>query len=63
VNIKEVIIKYLLLILIGGLVVVGMRIAEWIIPQPEMRVIICTANDTMKIDTCKSAADLLKKAE
>lgn len=47
---------------VGVIVVIGMRAAEWLIPAPEMRVIICMADDVGTVEACASAAELLKSA-
>ena len=46
---------------LGALVGTGVRAAEWAIPAPEMRVIVCTINDFDRVETCTSAAELLRK--
>lgn len=45
----------------GVLVGTGVRAAEWAIPAPELRVVVCTMSDIGKVETCTSAAALLKK--
>lgn len=49
------------IIFLGAFVVVGMRAAEWVIPQPEMRVVVCLASEIGKIDSCHVLKDLLNK--
>lgn len=44
---------------IGAAIMVGIRAAEWLIPQPETRVIICTYDDMGETE-CKAAADLMR---
>ena len=48
-------------IALGALVGTGIRAAEWVIPAPEMRVIVCTIDDFDHVETCTSAAKLLNK--
>lgn len=50
--------KILALGVMGG---IGVRAAEWTIPAPELRVIVCTVDDFDHVETCTSAAELLKK--
>lgn len=47
-------------VMLGMLIGAGARAAEWAIPAPSMRVIICTLDDVGRVDTCKTAAELLK---
>lgn len=58
---KELAIVALKIMALGVLVGTGVRAAEWAIPAPEMRVVVCTMNDFDKVETCTSAAKLLKK--
>lgn len=48
-------------LLIGVVLGTGFRIAQWVIPEPEVRVIVCTVNDFDHVETCTRAADLLNK--
>ena len=50
------------ILLVGALIVVGMRAAEWVIPQPEMRVVMCFANEIDQVEVCNSLKELLDKA-
>lgn len=43
----------------GAIAGVGIRAAEWAIPKPETRVMVCFAADT--IETCKSLSTLLER--
>ncbi len=36
--------------ILGAVVVAGMRAAEWLIPQPEARILVCVTSDTGKRD-------------
>jgi hypothetical protein len=47
-------------VLVGAAVMVGIRVIEWTVPQPEMRVIVCTYADLGELE-CKGAAELLRK--
>lgn len=46
---------------IGALMMAGMRVVEWVIPQPETKVLVCFASDAGKISQCKRLDDLIKK--
>lgn len=46
----------------GALIGVGVRAAEWSIPAPEMRVVVCTMSDVGHVETCANVAELLKSA-
>jgi hypothetical protein len=46
---------------VGALVVVGMRAAEWLIPKPETRLIVCFAEDVDNSRTCKTLDELIRK--
>lgn len=58
---KELLAVGLQLIAIGALVMGGMRLAEWVIPEPEVKVIVCLADDVDRIETCESLSDLVKR--
>ena len=58
---KELAINALKIVVLGVLAGTGVRAAEWVIPAPEMRVIVCTMDDFDHVETRTSAADLLKK--
>ena len=58
---KELALDGLKILALGVLVGTGVRVAEWVISAPEMRVIVCTMNDFDHVETCTSAAELLKK--
>jgi hypothetical protein len=58
---KELLADALKMIALGALVMVGMRVAEWVIPAPEVMVIVCMGDEVSKIDTCQSLNDLVKK--
>lgn len=58
---KELAIDALKILALGVLVGTGVRLAEWAIPAPELRVIVCTMDDFDHVKTCTSAAELLKK--
>jgi hypothetical protein len=60
-KLKELAIDGLKILTLGVLVGAGVRAAEWAIPAPEMRVIVCTIDDFDHVETCTSAAELLKK--
>jgi hypothetical protein len=52
-------VRVLLAVLAIGVVAgSGIRAAEWAIPKPETRVIVCMADDLDKI-ACKSLTDML----
>lgn len=58
---KELAIDGLKILALGVLVGTGVRAAEWAIPAPEIRVIVCTMDDFDHVEICTSAAELLKK--
>lgn len=58
---KELLVSGLQLIGIGLLVAGGMRLAEWVIPEPEVKVIVCMADEVDRIETCQSLSDLVKR--
>ena len=58
---KELALDGLKILALGVLVGTGVRADEWAIPAPEMRVIVCTMDDFDHVETCTSAAELLKK--
>lgn len=58
---KELAIDALKLVVLGVLVGAGVRAAEWAIPAPEMRVVVCAIDDFYKVEACTSAIELLKK--
>lgn len=58
---KELALDALKIVALGVLVGTGVRAAEWAIPAPEMRIVVCTMDDFDKVETCTSAAELLKK--
>ena len=60
-NLKELAIDGLRILALGVLAGTGVRAVEWAIPAPEMRVIVCTMDDFDRVETCTSAAELLKK--
>lgn len=47
----------------GAIVIIGVRAAEWIIPAPETRVIVCMAEDMDKVDTCVDLKELVAKSD
>lgn len=47
----------------GVLLGVGFRLAEYLIPPPEVRVVVCTYSDSGKVELCKSAFELLNKPQ
>lgn len=57
----ELIKNVLKLMAIGAIVIVGVRVAEWLIPAPEMRIIVCMGEDIKKVDTCVSLKELVAK--
>jgi hypothetical protein len=48
-------------VMLGALVVVGMRAAEWLIPKPETRLIVCLAEDVDKSRACRTLDELMRK--
>jgi len=49
------------ILLIGVIAGVGMRAAEWLIPPPEIRVIVCTGSEIDKAETCTRLQKLVAK--
>ncbi len=45
-------------LLAGALLIVGMRAAEWLIPKPETRILICFEDDVRLGNTCKRLDEL-----
>lgn len=60
-KLKELAIYGLKMLALGVLLGTGVRAVEWAIPAPELRVIVCTMDDFDHVETCTSAAELLKK--
>ncbi len=52
-----------ILIGVGFLVGVGIRAGEWLIPKPELRVLICQANQASKVAACKRLDEMLAAKE
>lgn len=48
---------------IGALVVAGMRAADWVIPKPESRVVMCFANELDQVEICRNLKELMERAE
>jgi len=57
---KELLVDGLQIIAIGVLVAAGFRLAEWVIPEPEVKVIVCMADDVDRVEACESLSDLVK---
>ena len=49
-----------ILIGVGFLAGVGIRAGEWLIPKPEMRVLICQAGAANKAEACQRMDEMLK---
>lgn len=60
---KERLIAIAQIIGIGALIVAGMRAAEWVIPQPEERVLICFANELDQVQICRTIKEILERSE
>lgn len=60
-KLKELGIDALKIFALGVVLGTGVKAAEWTIPAPELRVIVCTMDDFDRVKTCTSAAELLKK--
>ena len=45
---------------VGVLVGIGIRASEWLIPKPEMRVLICQAGAANKAEACQRLDEMLK---
>lgn len=58
---KKILADGLQIIAIGVLVAVGLRLAEWVIPEPEVKVIVCMGDDVNKVEACQSLSDLVKR--
>lgn len=50
-----------LLLLIGMVIATGMRVAEWLIPKPETRVVVCFANEIGQVEICKNLEKMLMR--
>lgn len=46
---------------LGATVMAGMRAVEWLIPKPEIRLMVCMYDELDKLE-CKTAAELMQKA-
>lgn len=57
----DLLIDGLKVLTVGVLVGAGVRAAEWVIPAPEMRVVVCTPSAMDHIEACVSAEELLNK--
>lgn len=60
-KLNELAIYSVMFLAAGVLFGAGTRAVEWVIPAPETRVIVCTVDDFDHVETCTSAAELLKK--
>ncbi len=45
----------------GILVMIGIRAAEWFIPAPEQRIVICFANELDQVEICKELNEIIKQ--
>ena len=52
-----------LFIAVGMLVGIGIRAGEWLIPKPELRVLICQADQPSKVVACKRLDEMLAAKE
>lgn len=43
---------------IGFALLVGIRAAEWLIPSPDTRIVVCFASDIGKVETCSYLSEL-----
>jgi hypothetical protein len=46
--------------MLGVCVVAGIRAAEWVIPQPELRMVVCLADDLGSVHACRTLNELLE---
>lgn len=51
------------IIAIGALVMIGIRAAEWVIPGPATRVVICFANELDQVEICLDVKEIIERAE
>ena len=49
-----------LFLLLGFVLMVGQRAAEWSIQKPETRVIVCMADELGTVEICRTLDDLVK---
>lgn len=50
-----------LFLLLGFVLMVGQRAAEWSIQKPETRVLVCMADEIGTVEVCRSLDDLVKQ--
>ena len=60
---KQTLIIALFTFIAGALAMAGIRAAEWLIPEPEQRIVICMADELGDVTICRSLQDMLDKAE
>jgi len=58
---KELSIKIGLVFAMGIVLGVGMRTAEWLIPKPESRILICMYGEPLEGPACKKLSELVDK--
>lgn len=58
--IKEGLINAGLLVLVGMLIMGGIRAAEWLIPAPEERIVVCMAMDLPDHVECRALDKLMR---
>lgn len=65
-GIKELAIKAAIkgaaLIAVGALLLTGIRLAEWTIPRPDTRIVVCLASDIGEIDECTQLSELMQQS-
>lgn len=62
-KIKEAVLACGYFIVIGALVMAGMRVAEWLIPKPEAKVLFCMAADIDNASACKTLAEMMRESK
>jgi hypothetical protein len=55
------ILSFLLLLICGATVGAGQRAAQWSIPEPEQRVVVCMIHDIETNVTCRSLFELINR--
>jgi len=51
----------ILIILIGFLLMIGMRLGEWVLIEPPTRLLICMVDKEGSVGNCKPFSDYIKK--
>jgi hypothetical protein len=58
---KDNIMQGLMMVLIGVLMMSGMRLADWAIPEPATKLLICVSDQDGNVGHCKSFAEYVNE--